>query len=144
MLPYHRILIATDLSEYSAKILERAQKIASKGEQIELSIVHVIELSPVAYGGEFFIPVNVNIEQEVEAKARKELANLSEHYGISPKNQYVELGSVRVAIIELAEKLKTDLIVVGTHGHSGLSILLGSRANAILHYAKCDVLVVKI
>jgi universal stress protein A len=107
-------------------------------------MVHVIEMSPVAYGGEFFIPVNINLEQELEAKTRKELAILGERYGIGLKDQYVEMGSVRVAVIELAEKLKTDLIVVGTHGHSGLGILLGSRANAILHYAKCDVLVVRI
>jgi universal stress protein A len=44
----------------------------------------------------------------------------------------------------MAEKINADLIVVGTHGQSGLRLLLGSTANAVLHGVKTDVLAVKV
>jgi Universal stress protein UspA and related nucleotide-binding proteins len=47
-------------------------------------------------------------------------------------------------VIERDKKIKADLIIVGTHGHQGLNLLLGSQANAILHAATCDVWVIRI
>ena len=44
----------------------------------------------------------------------------------------------------LADKISADLIVIGTHGQSGLKLLLGSTANAVLHGVKVDVLAVKV
>ena len=44
----------------------------------------------------------------------------------------------------LANEINTDLIVIGTHGRSGLKLLLGSTANSVLHSAKQDVLAVRI
>ncbi|PHQ78472.1 MAG: hypothetical protein COB66_08830 [Coxiella sp. (in: Bacteria)] len=52
-------------------------------------------------------------------------------------------GSVKIAVSEYAKKIKADLIVVGSHGHGTMDMLLGSRANAILHYAHCDIWVFK-
>ena len=49
-----------------------------------------------------------------------------------------------MVVLEEVERLKADLIIVGSHGRHGVRLLLGSTANAILHGAKCDVLAVRI
>lgn len=143
MLKYKHVLLATDLSKNSHTVAKRAKQIAEES-QAKLSIVHVLEHSPVAYGGEFSIPIEANLNQTLEANAREALAKLASKYDISDANIHLESGSVKLAVSEIAEKNKVDLIVVGTHGHQAMDFLLGSRANAILHVAKCDVLVIKI
>ena len=139
---YKHILAAVDLSDQSTQVAKRALEIATQNKA-SFDIVHVVEQSPVAYGGEFSIPINVNLEHAIETEARKQLSTLCKTLKISPEHQHVLTGSVKTAVIELAEQLKVDLIVAGTHGQHGIDILLGSRANAILHGAKCDVLVVR-
>ncbi len=143
MLKYQHVLVAVDLSPVTNQVLSQAQEIATESKAL-LSMIHVMEHSPVAYGGEFSIPVDVNLEQSLEREVRNEMQKLGEKYGISPEHQYLETGSVKLAVTDLAETLHADLIVTGTHGHHGLDILLGSRANAILHRAQCDVLVVRV
>ena len=143
MLKYQHILVAVDLSPVTDQVISRAQEIARESKAL-LSMVHVMEHSPVAYGGEFSIPVDVNLEQSLEQEVRKEMEKLGAKYGIPPEHQYLESGSVKLAVTDLAEELHADLIVAGTHGHHGLDVLLGSRANAILHRAQCDVLVVRV
>ncbi len=123
-------------------MISRAQEIA-KQSNATLDIVHVIEQSPVAYGGEFSIPINVNLEQSIETQAREMIAQLCEKAHIKPQHQHVLTGIVKNTVLDLAKQLKIDLIIVGTHGHHGLDVLLGSRANAILHGATCDVLAVR-
>ena len=139
---YKQILLATDLSTNSEKVAQRAKKIATACKA-KLNIVHVIEHSPIAYGGEFSIPVDANLEQSIEAQALKSLDSLSEKLKISGKHRHLESGSVKHVVINLAQSLKADLIIVGSHGHHGIEKLLGSRANAILHVAGCDVLAIR-
>lgn len=140
---YKHILVAVDLSEMSYQILQQAKEIAQL-THADLSIIHVMEHSPLAYGGEFSIPIDANIEQMFEATARNALEKLASKFDIDSKHTHFEMGSVRVEVIKLAKEIKADLIVVATHGHHGIDVILGSRANAILHHAKCDVLAVRV
>ena len=48
------------------------------------------------------------------------------------------------AVAEVAKKLGADLIVLGTHGQSGVQLLLGSTASSVLHGIECDLLAVKV
>ncbi len=143
MLNYKHVLLATDLSTQSHLIAERAHDIA-QNSNAKLSIIHVLEHSPVAYGGEFSIPIDLNLEQSLESHAREALNKLGSEFNVDGNNLHLESGSVQVAAVDLAEETNVDLIVVGTHGHHGIDLLLGSRANAILHHAKCDVMVIRI
>ncbi|MCH9743833.1 MAG: universal stress protein [Gammaproteobacteria bacterium] len=142
MSKYSNILAAVDLSPHSEITLQHATELA-KNNQAQLNIVHVIEHSPTAYGGDFSIPIDANLEETIEHQASITIGKLAEKYGITPDRQHLESGSVKLAINKLAKKLHVDLIIVGSHNHRGLDVLLGSRANAILHLAKCDVWVVK-
>ncbi len=143
MLNYKHVLVAVDLSPVTDQVLAQAKGIAQESKAL-LSMIHVMEHSPIAYGGEFSIPVDVNLEQSLEHEVQRELQKLGEKFGIPSNQQYLESGSVKLAVTDLAESLHADLIVVGTHGHHGFDLLLGSRANAILHRAQCDVLVIRV
>ena len=140
-LPYQHILFATDLSETSHKVAARASAIANTC-QAKLSIVHVITHSTMAYAGEFTIPIEPEVEAAITNQAKTHLAQLGEKYKIPENRQHLKEGSVKTSVISLSETLKADLIVIGSHEQTGLSALLGSQANAILHAAKCDVWVI--
>lgn len=143
MLNYQHILLTTDLSQDTVKLGERARDIA-KHSNAKLSIVHVLEYTPMVYGsGEFSIPLDVNIEETLRKRATEALADLARQLGISSADQYIEIGSIKRAVANLADKIKADLIIVGAHGRHGVERLLGATANAILHQAKCDVLAVR-
>lgn len=143
MLHYKHILITTDLSADTQKIIDHVKAI-SEHSKSKLSIVHVIEHTPLVYGGgEFSIPLDVNLEEVMKENATKALTHLGKKMEIAPKDQYIETGSVKIAVIKLAQKLNADLIIVGAHARHGLEKILGSTANAILHAAPCDVLAVR-
>lgn len=139
---YKKILVAVDLSEASKKVLERAVDFA-KQCKAELNVIHVIEFSPFAYAGEFSATLDPNLEQTLVTGARESLAEMCSEFEVTPDHQFVERGSVKLVVTEMAQQNKSDLIVVGSHSHHGIELLLGSRANAILHSAKCDVYVVR-
>jgi len=140
MIHYKHILIATDLSKGSEAIARQAIGLAAHANAT-VSIVHVIEHTPIVYGGgEFSVPLDVNLEQNIEKQARAALEDLCGKLDIPSDHQYLKMGSVKATVNELSHQLGADLIVVGRYGYSGLQRLLGSTANAILHVASCDVL----
>lgn len=140
---YKHILLATDLSKNADTVAKRAASIAALSKA-KLSVTHVLAHTPIAYAGEFSIPIDADFEMAIEREAKARLAKLGKKYNISGKSQFLDEGSVKTAVIDRAKKIKADLIIVGTHSHEGFDKLLGSQANAILHVAKCDVIVVRI
>ncbi len=142
MFDYKCVLIATDLSPHGKKILARALAMASESDA-EVHLIHVVEHSPLSYAGEFSIPIDGNVEQQIEAEALLIMQNIAAKYNIKSENICLSQGSVKRAVTEHAKKIHADLIVVGSHGFGAMDILLGSRANAILHNAPCDIWVFK-
>jgi universal stress protein A len=140
---YKHILLATDLSDHSDYVAKRAAALAHT-MHAKLTVMHVLAYTPIAYAGEFSIPIDAEFETMLEKQATQQLAKLAKKYDIPSEQQYLTQGSVKTAVTDHAVKIKADLIVVGTHGHTGIELLLGSQANGILHSAPCDVWVVHI
>lgn len=144
MLSYKQVLLATDLSDETETIAEVASEIATRSKA-KLSIIHILEHTPIVYGGgEFSIPLDMNLEEHLAENAKRAVAIIARKFNIHPEDQYVAHGSIKHEIIDLADRLGVDLIVVGSHGRSGIDYILGSTANAVLHAAKCDVLAVRV
>lgn len=140
---YEHILCAVGLGSRTSDILEQAAGMAQR-VKAKLSVVHVIEHTPVIYGaGELSIPLDNSLEEKLSEIAQGMLTKYSEAVGITPDQQYLRHGSVKIQVIELAKEIKADLIVVGRQEMHGTELLLGSTANAILHAATCDVLAVQ-
>ena len=137
---YKKVLFATDFDDVGISAAHKAKKIADENHA-ELFLVHVVEPIPAyAYPGfAGFAEVEVSIREQAE----KELGALATRLGLDPQHQLLEFGSTKNEVLRVAKELNVDLIVTGSHGKHGLALLLGSTANAILHGAECDVLIVR-
>lgn len=142
MTAYTHLLVAVDLTEESAHVLEQASLIAS-AFNAQMSLIHVMEPLSFAYGGD--IPMDLTqLQEQLAEEAKKQLTKLADAHQIMASNQYVLLGHTQTEIHRIADENKVDLIVSGSHGRHGLALLLGSTSNAILHGANCDVLAVRV
>lgn len=143
--PFQRILVGLDFSEESRCALQEAASLASQSGA-SLSLVHVVE--PV------FGPPDVALvsmtgnlsEERMIKRAGEELRELETL--IPPACRVVETavrcGIAFFEITEAARALGADLIVIGTHGRTGLErALLGSTAEKIVRHAPCPVLVMR-
>jgi nucleotide-binding universal stress UspA family protein len=135
----HKILYPTDFSTMGQTALEMATALA-RDRGAKLLIVHVEE-PPVAYGGgELYYGIDEPNRQELQRM-------LSEVVPTDPSVGYEHrllIGSPASAIVHLAEKEGVDMIVMPTHGRTGLlRLLMGSVAEEVVRKAKCPVLTVK-
>jgi universal stress protein A len=137
MSQYKHLLLATDLVSYDEPAILRAATLA-KAFDAKLSLLHVVEPIP-AYAE--ITPLNV--EDELVAQAKTQLQELGQKLNVPIQEQYVRVGPPKHEIIDAAKELNVDLIVMGSHGRHGLSLLLGSTANAVVHGAACDVITVR-
>ena len=144
---YKTILIAVDLTKEAHNVARRGKNIAQNALQntaeCKVHMIHVIEPLSYAYGSEAYIGY-ADLEAERREQAEAQLQKFAARYQVTAAQVHLEVGSAASAIHALAEKLKADLIVIGSHGRSGLALLLGSTANSVLHGAKCDVLAVRV
>lgn len=137
---YKHILFATDLSIESDFLLAKVKAMRDY-TGAKLSLIHVVEPMP----GYSYAYLGIeDIEGQLIEESRTALAKLGSELSVDKKDQFVEVGPTKLKIQEIAENIGVDLVVCGSHGRHGLSLLLGSTANAILHGAKCDVLVVRL
>lgn len=138
-----RILVAIDLSPSSAHALREARYIARATDKT-LGMVHVLPdfmdlttLGPNGYVG------TLPAMEDFAARAREHIhtwAQLAERD--AAVELFLEQGPSATRIVERAEKWGAELIVVGSHGHSGLTgFVLGSVAKRVVHHAHCPVLV---
>lgn len=137
---YNHILFATDLTDDTDYITNKVRAMRDYTKS-KLSLIHVVEPMP----GYSYAYLGIeDIEGQLIEEAKTALAKLGEQLGVDGKDQWIEVGSTKSKILGVAADIHADLIICGSHGRHGLSLLLGSTANAILHSAKCDVLTVRL
>jgi len=138
------ILVPTDFSEYADQALDYAIELA-KILQAHLTVLYVFHLSPLALGeappavlADTLAAMETNAQQQTQMA----LARVQEA-GLQGDSAIVE-GIPFQVIIETAESQDIDLIVMGTHGRTGLShALMGSVAEKVVRLAPCPVLVTR-
>lgn len=139
---YNTILLAVDLHpDYDEHTTQKAAEFsASCGAK--LHILHCVE--PIhAYGASQGYQLILEVEKKAQDEATELLSNLSLKYQIPPEQQLVIIGAPSTSVVAQAKKINADLIIVGGHGRHGLSLLLGSTADGIIHHSACDVLAVR-
>ncbi len=147
---FSKVIVATDFSEDSARALEYGETLA-RAFSAEIILLHVDQpLSPVMFtpdlGAGMEIGAMSQLAEEQRLAAQRELdrivARLRES-GIKARS-LLRVGAPFVEIINAAQSEGADLIVLGTHGRSGLShVLLGSVAERVVQKAGCPVLTVR-
>lgn len=138
-----RILVPVDFSENSRKSVVYAAAFA-KQFGATVTFLHVIQVN-YAYGELGAIDFSA-LEREMRGGAQKELETLlgeTRATGIGVESLIRE-GSPAKVIAEVAAELAIDLLIVSTHGYTGLKhVLMGSIAEHVVRYAPCPVLVVR-
>lgn len=140
----NQILFATDFSDSSQRAAGYAVSLA-KLTGAKLHILHVIneldEHQRVMIPKEAFLV----LKKEVEIQAVKELEKFSNEQaqGINTAT-YAVVGAPFRVIIEMAEELNTDLIIMGTHGRTGMEqVIVGSTAERVVRRSRIPVLTVR-
>jgi nucleotide-binding universal stress UspA family protein len=146
MKPFDKILTAIDFSENADYAFEYALTLA-KQFQAELTIMHVIN-EPVDLRG-FYVP-HISFEQlekEIEEGAEKMMEKFCQEKmaGYSRYKTAITTGIPYEEIIRKAGETDTSLIVLGTHGRTGLDhIIFGSTAERVVRSACCPVLTIRL
>jgi universal stress protein A len=141
------ILLPTDFSECGNYALSYAASLA-RTFGASIICVHVIEpmVPTVGYSGMTEPLPIADIADQLEDSAERELPKLAdceECAGLEVEELIVH-GEAASEIVRVAKERSIDLIVVSSHGRTGLGrILFGSTAEAIVRHAPCPVLVVK-
>ncbi|MGI8668494.1 MAG: universal stress protein [Aridibacter sp.] len=144
-----KILVATDGTKHSKAALAKVADF-KLGAEDEINIVSVVDMAvPMSvdmYGG--YITPTADIEKNVREVAEKILEDaksyISEQIKTVAVNTEILYGSPDSRIVETAEKIAADLIIVGSHGYNRWErILLGSVSDSVVHHANCSVLVVR-
>ncbi len=142
---FHRILCPTDFSSVADAGVAHAASLAAR-EGAELVLLHV--LAPITA---YVLPdvvgsIAVDLEERSREDARHELRRLRDRVrstGVRTHTVLVQ-GYAPSQIARAAERLRCELIVLGTHGRTGLTrMLLGSVAEAVVRRAPCPVLTLR-
>ena len=146
MKPLSNIMLLTDFSERSKQAAAYAAYLCEKMDA-KLRVLHVVEVDRfVSYGPEMFWPVADSVKTIKEAALAEMDRFVKTINGKMPISKMVECarGSTEELIRKDAIANKADLIVMATHGRTGLDrVLLGSVADRVIRTAPCPVFVVR-
>ena len=145
MITLQKILVATDFSSFSEQALEFALVLAEKF-QAKLYVVHVWEL-PMTGSLLPPEPYPESVLTEEQKAGEEHWTKVTNELGASAfdAEPVFVFGKPYLAIVKAAADLDVDLIVLGSHGRSGIShLLLGSVAEKVVRLAPCPVFTVKV
>ncbi|MEW6196006.1 MAG: universal stress protein [Bacteroidota bacterium] len=140
-----KILVPIDFSDYSKNALKYAVQF-SKNFNAKIYLIYVVE--PIIYPADFSmgqvaIP---SMDIDLHERAETELKNLAQNF-ISSQIEVetiIKSGKPFVEINETAREKDVDLIIIATHGHTGVEhILFGSTAEKVVRKAPCPVLTLR-
>jgi len=146
-----KVVLATDGSQTSAAATDALKKVAlADGDLVK--IISIVDMAvPLAidiYGG--YLPDTTEIEKAAKESAAKVLEETEKKIRAYFPDRELQIttdilfGTPESRIVETAEEIGCDLIVLGSHGHNGWErLLLGSVSDSVVHHAHCSVLVVR-
>jgi nucleotide-binding universal stress UspA family protein len=139
---FKTILVPVDLAETAASALaiERAAQLADAAEGT-IRLVFVRSIIPTSWTE--YIPPHFDDAQQTEAEEKLAATAATIPLPAERVSSVVQMGSVYSEVLQEADRIAADLIVIGSHRPSVTTYLLGSNASTIVRHAKCSVLVVR-
>jgi universal stress protein A len=140
----HHILVPIDFSPYAEQALDYAMALAQK-LQARVTLLHVIQ-PPLVAGADMSVWPSSTFLQDLEATIRGDLEGyLARLTAAGLTGEMVVIHGVPFQqILDTAKARQVDLIILGTHGRTGLAhVLLGSVAEKVARLAPCPVLIAR-
>lgn len=141
---FKKILIAVDNSTCSEKAAKTGYELA-KNFSSQVALLNIIEPAPQTVNPDFALaPVFLELYDNSEENSHLLLKEIQKKYGKTIETTYLtSLDTATHGIVQQAEDWGAELIVIGTHGRSGLyHFLMGSVAEHVARKAACPVLIV--
>ncbi len=139
---YKKVMVAVDLSDSSGQVLNKAKQLfAEQSCDYQLVCCYEPMLSVVS---DLTLPVTGFDDQQMLETIRARLEQAVDEAGLDVSKCVVIENLVGQGLCQHAKLMDADLVMIGSHGRSGLRLLLGSTTNYVLHHAHCDVLAVRI
>jgi nucleotide-binding universal stress UspA family protein len=135
MIATRKILVPTDFSAHADRAFQLACSLA-RDAGAHVVVLHVVPLPAVIYGPppESYLD---HLQEELKQIQARDPKICVEHVLVE--------GNAATAIVRVARELNCDMIVIGTHGRTGVSrLLMGSIAEEVVRKALCPVVAVKI
>lgn len=135
-----RILVPIDMSVFSITALQYAEDVAEHFGA-EIAVVHVVEHETQSAKA-----AEADSEAEAEQALRSTIARMLLDHNVVHQSLRIELrhGSPAQEIVKASQEIHADLIIMCTHGRSGLShVLMGSVAERVVRRSPCPVLTIK-
>jgi nucleotide-binding universal stress UspA family protein len=138
------ILVPTDFSAYADQALDYAIAFA-QALQARLTLLHVFHLSPLSVGDMPPAVLSATLqEMETSAQQRMQATLARVHHGGLQADSAIIEGIPLQTILDTAHARGVDLIIMGTHGRTGLThAFMGSVAEKVVRLAPCPVLVTR-
>lgn len=143
---FEKILVATDFSEYAEVACDYALTLAVTFDA-SITVLHVIN-EPVDLRG-FYVP-HISFEQ-LEKEIESGAASMLEKFCSDNLKEFKNYRTMTVTgvpyeeIIRVASELEASLIVIGTHGRTGLDhLIFGSTAERVVRNAPCPVMTIRL
>ena len=138
------LLACIDFSPVTRDVLAHAKRMA-QALGAEVTVLHVADPDPAFVGydpGPKSVRDNVARELRAEHRELEELCDAMRGEGLSVRPLMVQ-GAAEARILEHAERLAVDYLVLGSHGHGALyDLLVGSVADGVMRHARVPVLMV--
>ena len=132
-----RILCPVDFSEFN-QVANKYASVLAKSAGAEIIYIHV-SIPDIPFG----TSVYVDLEHD-EERCRKRLETIEPTIDGIECSHIVKIGTPANEIVDYADENNIDLIVLGTHGRTGLKrVLMGSVAEVVMRRSKCPVLALK-
>lgn len=146
MISLKKILVATDFSEAADAALAYGRALA-RAFGSQLHVLHVADDAYVRLGGDAYAAVLPQLQDELEAEARRRLEALlidNDPVPLNTKAVVVTSTATAMAIVDYAKHAAVELIIVGTHGRGAVAhMIVGSVAERVVRSAPCPVLTVR-
>jgi nucleotide-binding universal stress UspA family protein len=143
--PAGKVLVATDFSDPALRAVEAAAAEARR-RKADLTVIHAIDLLPLIRPnyGDFFDMPPMDLGDHMRTFWQTRLDECVHRFK-AKGGGLLQNGPAAQAILSAASELPAELLVVGTHGRTGLSsVALGSVAEAVVRVAPCSVLTIRL
>jgi nucleotide-binding universal stress UspA family protein len=140
--PFRHVVVATDFSECSNAAVDAAIELAKRYDA-GLTLVHVVEIPTYAYAGAEWMPLDMTPVHEAAHEAMERALTEAQKRMPSARAKLESTGPAWQRIIAVARDLGADLIVLGTHGRTGIKhALIGSVAERVVRHSHIPVLTI--
>jgi len=144
---FARVLVPLDFSGMTPGVVGMALRLLSP--EGEATLLHVVETLPAVMEGAYGVFAHRRETEEVKRLSLEKLGQIAQEHQASVRGggrltPLVREGKPANEIIAAAEELRSELIVIGSHGRSGLEhLLVGSVTERVLRKSRCHVFVVR-